>query len=70
VVGRGGCLGGRGIFAGKGFAKFRGGVEPGWGVWDVHHRPQVMQKHCPLRDKPGLYNLAADVGEKGPRSRR
>jgi arylsulfatase A len=28
------------------------------------NRPQVMQKHFPLRDKPSLYNLAADVGEQ------
>ena len=28
------------------------------------NRPQVMQKHFPLREKPSLYNLASDPGEK------
>ena len=28
------------------------------------NRPQVMQKHFPLRDKADLYDLEADVGEK------
>jgi hypothetical protein len=27
------------------------------------NRPQVMQKHFPLRDKPSLYDLETDVGE-------
>ena len=28
------------------------------------NRPQVMQKHFPLRDNPSLYDLETDVGEK------
>ena len=28
------------------------------------NRPQVMQKHFPLRDRAELYDLEADVGEK------
>jgi arylsulfatase A len=28
------------------------------------NRPQVMQKHFPLRDGPSLYDLESDVGEK------
>jgi arylsulfatase A-like enzyme len=28
------------------------------------NRPQVMQRHFPLRDRPSLYDLEADLGEK------
>jgi arylsulfatase A len=28
------------------------------------NRPQVMQRHFPLRDKPSLYDLETDAGEK------
>jgi hypothetical protein len=28
------------------------------------NRPQVMQKHFPLRDKASLYDLETDLGEQ------
>ena len=28
------------------------------------NRPQVMQRHFPLRDKPSLYDLETDLGEQ------